>query len=1346
MAEIPIPKGDPSREAIDALRGYVYQIYQSALAWIELESEELLFLEVAEDYAVAANDALKAVQVKETKHNVTINSDDIVASIDSFVELRQKNPELKVKLRHLTTSKIGKEQSAQYRIGDESTLESWRRLAKTGDVTPLREILGASKLSKKSKRYIQELSDLGFREEFLKRIHFDCGALESTYLVRQLRSRLLELVKKNGGMSTQADNLFDNILVTLFQKATQKQKDTRFVDRIILEELLEKATRISVNRTQFERQSQLLNEALSTSVLQDKGLAIARLLKLKPIDDVPFPKAIANRTTQIDNIVSSLTQYGVSWIFGAAGVGKTLGAKIAALRLGGNWGIISLRGLKAEQVEQVLSDIIDILAIQEIAGLLVDDLECPYESNVTDTLLYLLSVCNRSDILIIFTSPRRPSLEDFLYYADLPISIGERFAEFSKQDIREILIALNVDTNLKAWVAYIHVVSGGGHPQLTIAVIQNMKNNGWDVKELATLDSLLGKNAVVEQVRSKTRERLLRELPENSRRLIERLSLRLGGFKRNFVLDMAQITPEIVDGGILFEKFIGSWVDQQEGDKFSLSPLLNNLADNTLTNEQKEKVNFEIANSIIKERQIDPIEANSALFAARSGKNTQVIIHLCMSLLQLNKDDLEIIAPHLMILTYMRTDIFAYEDNPSASQIFRGAQLLLACHEKTRRKEISNILDCFIRESDRVEDELPRDYMILIVYSKLLLAETRYGALSEFWNLVLRLDELLEKQGEHLPLELVDIGMPLVGFMFLNQARQIKSINDLLPAFEFINLSKMELRQRLLKPYDSPDIDIDTLVSGAWLSEHDEGTIDPSTHAEVFIQLEESAKSWDHIELAVCCRKYRVIIIDEYGKDKDQALAVLDEGLKLYGETNSELIRAKAKVLYRAEDHQGSLKLSEVLIEGNAPLSETEKAFLGRDAAISAEKQHDYERARKYFLYGSDAAGNCDITDMIVMQVGLMADAALASWHAGDRETCIHDFIEVLHRLKNIDSESSLCATHCHAICRHVLLWLDQDTTGEEHLLPDGEELNLYPGIVSNPEPSQEMRGRHITPLDMAWYLLASIENNSFLDVGINQNLETFLPKGSVFEGQLLLLSSKMRKAFALCNTTLIVEALREEISIYSYSKDKGENSFDINSVTYGSLPTPTVEQQEAFFDFTEKRVLSFVSNCIFTRSTGQLNQFIISLKEEQGFKVRKEFLNCLRGDNSTTDYICSIATLLAQHLYAIDNNKILSPMLIFELGFKMLQVAIDVRSIKNIAESEFKWVQKNWILFLQEHYLMLSDPHLHAESITGVQILEGDSPMNKLIELLLVILPTLGDPNEGQLRTMLNDMRKPSN
>ena len=57
------PTGDPERQAVAALRGYAYQLAASALAWVNLSEDEELYLEVAEDYAVVAQEALEAVQV-----------------------------------------------------------------------------------------------------------------------------------------------------------------------------------------------------------------------------------------------------------------------------------------------------------------------------------------------------------------------------------------------------------------------------------------------------------------------------------------------------------------------------------------------------------------------------------------------------------------------------------------------------------------------------------------------------------------------------------------------------------------------------------------------------------------------------------------------------------------------------------------------------------------------------------------------------------------------------------------------------------------------------------------------------------------------------------------------------------------------------------------------------------------------------------------------------------------------------------------------------------------------------------------------------------------------------------
>ncbi len=97
------PAGDPSREAIASLRGYTYQLYASALAWLRLADGETLYLEVAEDYAIAAANALQGVQVRDTPSS-TITIRSVAPTIDAFVDLVGRNAARTVSLRYLTTS------------------------------------------------------------------------------------------------------------------------------------------------------------------------------------------------------------------------------------------------------------------------------------------------------------------------------------------------------------------------------------------------------------------------------------------------------------------------------------------------------------------------------------------------------------------------------------------------------------------------------------------------------------------------------------------------------------------------------------------------------------------------------------------------------------------------------------------------------------------------------------------------------------------------------------------------------------------------------------------------------------------------------------------------------------------------------------------------------------------------------------------------------------------------------------------------------------------------------------------------------------------------------------------
>ena len=805
------PLGNTSREAIYSLGGYVYQIYQSAFAWTELEHDEFLFLEVAEDFAIVAKGALEAVQVKETTGRVTINSEGIVATIDSFVELQEKNPSLNVSLHHLTTSTIGKEKRLAYRVGEAPALVAWRNLAKAGDLSNLRRVLGKSKLSTRSKEFVKSLDDEDLRERFLKRIHFDCGAPESRFLERLFNSRISSLLLERGGVHSQAQNCAANILLTLLKLSTNPNRSERWVDRNGLEEHLEEASQVTLNRADFQAQNRLLIRSLSASMSSAADLSKARLARLSPVSETPLPKTLASREDHIGSFQQTLESAGLCWIAGAAGIGKTVSARVLAYESGGDWASISLRSQSSEQVARVLTQAADSMKDFGVKGLIVDDLSCSMEPLVLDSLRCLVHSAKRSDVLLVLNSSDCPT-SDFLFACDLPAGIASTLTEFTEEDIWEILQKCGVTNG--HWTKYIYLVSGGGHPQLAMAFIQSMTASGWNPNEFLTLDALLVGSPAIAEVRKRTRHRLLTDMPQTSRCLIERLSLKSGGFNRELSIDLGKLEPTIPDSGIVFETLIGSWVDQLEGDRFNLSPLLSGFAEKSLGVGEIEQIQSAIADSLTKKRSLDVIDMDSALLAAWSSKNDTAMLKLCIAILGSDFSELEVLAPHLSIFTMFRTDTIAYPVNARISHLFRGAQVLLLNQESDSPEKIEDALRCFSEEAGNVENEQMRALTNLLVYSKLLLQTSTGGIGTSFTGVIRELDLLLENEKCVLPSEALDEmkaldkdGSASIGVMFINQARQISKIRELSSVFDFLDNSSSELRSLPIRLTHTPTRD-----------------------------------------------------------------------------------------------------------------------------------------------------------------------------------------------------------------------------------------------------------------------------------------------------------------------------------------------------------------------------------------------------------------------------------------------------------------------------------------------------------------------------------------------------------
>jgi hypothetical protein len=100
--------GDKRRQATASIRGYVYQAYQSVLAWIRLGNNEVLFLEGAEDFDVHSAEGVTATQVKDTAGSgtFTLRSGDAVSAINHLWCHQQNNSDKLVhpggRMRHET--------------------------------------------------------------------------------------------------------------------------------------------------------------------------------------------------------------------------------------------------------------------------------------------------------------------------------------------------------------------------------------------------------------------------------------------------------------------------------------------------------------------------------------------------------------------------------------------------------------------------------------------------------------------------------------------------------------------------------------------------------------------------------------------------------------------------------------------------------------------------------------------------------------------------------------------------------------------------------------------------------------------------------------------------------------------------------------------------------------------------------------------------------------------------------------------------------------------------------------------------------------------------------------------
>lgn len=1305
-----VPNGDPARQAVAALRGYAYQLYVSALAWLALSDGEILHLEIAEDYAIATREALTGAQVRDTKGSggITLQSDCARSTIDSYVDLVMRNPGRVVSLHYLTTSAIGLERERAHRVNGAPALDYWRRAAMGADLGPLRGLIENLDLTEATSTYLASLSDDAFRTEFLQRIHWHCGAPGLADLRADLEAGVIEYVASARQLSSQtARSVMPIVLERILMTAVSE--GARALRRADLLLLIDEAALVAVPIEQ-------LASAFQAGM---PARAITRTQLLTPVDDLPVPTVRASRNALVAAVDAARCACGLAIASGATGLGKSLAARMVAARTGTPWSVVDFRYLSPAETASRLNHLRGEIAASTTRDIILDDLNGLDDPMVRDALASLLSGLRRRDATAIVTTYRSPAnttLQQLAPEAAAPVEVPY----LDQEEVAELVVQTGGDPK---YARAVYRATANGHPQMTMAALLHLRGRQWSRHALAVvfgrqLHSELGAE------RRAVRERLVSALPVDAQTLLFRTSLLRGGFDRRLALAIASLDPAVPRGGLVLDQLIGPWIEPFRRSRFRVSPMLENAADEVLSTEECRAIHRCVAEAIMMGGdEMDAVDAGVAMHHALRSEGTDLVVGFAHSVITCDVEMIDAIAPFLTDLMYFPVDVPIFPSSLSASAMMRLAQLLVLLPYSSADQANAALRALEAEWLDMQGVALFEAFAL----SKLLLHPRASELFPDWLELLLRFDQiyLAEPRITEVNSRFTSKagGTPHVtGVLFAGQLRSIKTIASFRTIIERLDREDPATRERLLSSFQPGRGDISVFVNHGWMRESGSENFDWEAAQRDYGVAFEIAMQWENKMLASRCAIAQAMCIDENGNDPDRALAYLSQVEARIG-CNVVLGRARAKIHWRRRDHAAALPLLTAAAEAGGQ-DAIEHAFIAREAGISAATLNDWEAARQWFERAHVAAASAsELPSVRAMAIGLLADTAQAAFKAGRPDISILKMRDALTTLPKIDAEGAIAEAHCHRVVRHGLLWLHQQITG----VLDDEETIYLPGAASNPEPLDAIRSHPVVALDISFYLLAAADEALDEPTGFYRAFRDHLVVGPVLSLEISATIADDRKAINMHDPTDFVARVRRHASMAGMvsSGEAHEYAADVVNPRRGTIPLVSIDENalEDHIRFAEDYLLSFAIGAAMAREFGAIDSIV-----EQGLAAPEvsalhPLLRRMVGDISA---LTSDREGAASSIWTIREGLSGRPVEFCWTAVWLLIHASNTRLRDGVVEPLMTWIFAGADHLVRKARFLLSSPVTTAPPVEKILVVPERS-MASAARLLLALSPAVG-------------------
>lgn len=1087
-------KGNPKRSAISSIGGYIYQFWVTLWSWIKLGEDDKLYIECGEDFEIVENSGVKSVQVKNKQSNVTLNSKDVIDSINNFWELVLMNPNETIEFKYLTTANIGIEKKNNF--DGESGIDVWKKAkSKLTDVEKIKEHLLTKSLSDDLKQFLKESSLQDIQSKLINKIEWVTGSEELLEIQTVVEKKITLLGENFSVPPEHSKKVIDHLLVEVINKSTLSKPDQRVLDRANLIEEFQAQTHVTVplssvtlkksheDQAFYQPLSYLIDET-ATNISVESSQGNERILP-EVLD------GLLVREQEIEKIQRLLYEKNVVVIDGGTGIGKSTIAKFLghASNEKNNWIWISCTGKEPKEIKLLLSNLLhEIISLSNSLNIILDDLNVDTANihHFKDEFAVLIKTQRLNNSSLLVTSQKGP---DSTFQTNFEIE-DFKVPPLTEKQIRTFLENMGCPEAKISILSRIIELQSKGHPQLAHALIVGKKRSDWNID---SAEEIFSDTEEIQVKKQEARQLLTDQLGNGQLNLIYLLSLIAGSFSRKFALLLAEEIEVIEFPGDIFDSLVGPWIDISSNNRFTVSPLLTGVGQEVWSESAINEKRKLIVDKTFELGTLDIRDASNILVQTFITDDEHNMSKLIVSLFPIiNTREWGTVATYLdWILITPEEKVQEIFTDKSNKYLFRLFQYKIAKEvDKEKAREILKLWNAenplelnikgitnriFILSSfftDFRSDIKPDLLIDLINDYEIIRNELNENSGAYNQEMLSGLKKMLQFEGFS----------RLISHQINNREKferilsQIKEKNDKFANTVFSNLNKSITQSK-------------HVINSLWL---DEDTKDSQDWEAIINILDSCYKYFEEndfenlIKATICAKS---IVLDEYLDRKEEALDLLISSSDEFA-INIELKDRLASLYYLHDEHVKASKIWDDLIpewEVNVEEFDNDSIFSCRKNAISHFKNSDLKEAQNFFFEGYKRSKLLDLKEF---QAGFLADAAYVAFLSNDNQTCLrylYESAKVLESLMPI-SKDEFKYFAVLKLVQSTILWINHKIKGKPIEPNSVSEPRV--GMSSNPHRNEGIKELPNPPFDFTWELLYDAEHYLGFDIGIKNEFE----------------------------------------------------------------------------------------------------------------------------------------------------------------------------------------------------------------------------------------------------------------